>query len=94
MKNDLVQKVLRSVGTKRETLEELQEKYTKLYPPSFLFRGTKSITIQNLAWALKFLVQEGYVCQELTRFLEYELDRDTKVFTLTQKGLAYTLKKK
>jgi hypothetical protein len=94
MENDLVRKTLRSVGMKRETIEEIQTRYTALYPPSFLFKAKPSIDLRNLKWALNYLVECEYVAEEVTRFLDYELDEDKKVYSLTQKGLASTLKKK
>lgn len=93
--NDLVRKVLRSMtDMKSETAEEIQDRYTKLYPPSFFLRKLPSISIPNLKWALGILVREGYVNEEVTRFIDYELERDTKVYHLTQKGRHFTLKKK
>lgn len=94
MNHVLVRKVLRSVSTKRETAEEIQATYTRLFPPLFLFKKQPSISIHNLEWALAFLEKEGYVHKEVTRYLEKELKDDTRVYSLTQAGLAYTLKKK
>lgn len=94
MDHDLVRKTLRSVTTKQETLEEIQKNYTKLFPPSFLFKKQPSISLPNLEWTLMYLEKEGYVHKEVTRYLDQELKDDTRVYSLTQKGLAYTLKKK
>lgn len=95
IQNDLVRKVLRSMTeTKPETVEEIQGRYTKLHPPSFFMRKFPSISIPNLTWALRFLVQEKYVSEEMTRFIDYELEKDTKVYHLTAKGLEFQLKKK
>jgi hypothetical protein len=95
IETDLIRKVLRSVAGRRpETAEEIQARYTSLYPPSFLFKGKPSIAIRDLLWALRFLVQKEYVGEEVTRFLEHELDTDTKVYYITPKGLVLTLKKK
>lgn len=94
MDHDLVRKTLRSVTTKQETLEEIQKNYTRLFPPSFLFKKEPSISLPNLEWTLLYLEKEGYVRKEVTRYLDQELDRDTRVYNLTQKGLAHVLKKK
>lgn len=95
IETDLVRKVLRSMtGTRPETAEEIQARYTSLHPPNFFLKGQPSISLRNLSWALRFLVSEGYVGEEVTRFLEQELDEDKKVYQLTQKGLAFRLKKK
>lgn len=94
MHNGLVNKTLRSVAMRKRTIEEVQEVFTKLYPPIFLFRGSPSVTISNLKWALAYLVQEGYVNQEVTRYLEKPLKHDTKVYSLSPKGVSYLSKKR
>ena len=92
--HDLVRRVLRSVTTTRETAEEIQTRYTQLYPPSFFFKDKPSISLKNLKWALQVLAQEGYVREELTRFTDRVLKFDTKVYCLTQEGFTHTLRKK
>mgnify|MGYP000875811244 FL=1 len=92
--NDLIKKTLRSVMMQKRTVEEIQEAFTNLYPPVFLFRGSPSVTISNLTWALAYLVKEEYVDQEVTRYLEKPLKHDTKVYSLSSKGVAYLSKKR
>lgn len=94
MDNDLVKKTLRSVTMERKTAEEIQESYTKLFPPSFLFRKSPSVTLPNLCFALSYLVKEGYVTKEITRYLERPLKEDTNVYFLSSKGITYTSKRK
>ena len=95
IENDLVRKVLRSVTeSKMETVEEIQYRYTQLHPPSFFMRKMPSVSIQNLEWALRFLVREEYVRREITRYTDRVLKHDTPVYQLSQKGLAFVLKKK
>lgn len=93
--NGLVRKVIRSLDESRqETCEEIQKRYTTLHPPGLLFRGKPSISLRNLGDVLRFLEKEEYVSREVTRFTDKELPHDVAVFRLTQKGLAFKLKKK
>lgn len=92
--NDLVRKTLRSLTFERRTLEEIQTNYTKLFPPSFLFRKSPSVSLPNLKWALDFLAEEEYAACEVTRYLEKPLKVDTKVYSLTGKGFQYLSGKK
>ncbi len=94
LEHDLVRKTLRSLTMERRTLEEIQHNYTQLFPPLFLFRNTQSVSLANLKRALTFLVREGYVSEEVTRYLERPLKRDTKVYCLSGKGMSYLSKKK
>jgi hypothetical protein len=95
MENDLVRKTLRSLSTQKKTAEEIHRSYTQLFPPSLLFRKRPSITFSNLEWVLGYLVKEGYVVKEVTRYLDHEaLGEDKRIYSLSLKGMQYFSRKK
>lgn len=92
--NTLASRVLRCIKSTPETAEEIRAKYLQLYPRSRIFsKIAPPISITEIEFHLKFLVNEGYVHREVTRFTDTALPRDTAVFNTTQKGFAINVKR-
>ncbi len=92
--NTLASRVLRCVKSTQETAEEIRTRYLQLYPRSrILSKIAPPISIAEIEIHLKFLVSEGYVHREITRFTDRALPGDTAVFNTTQKGFAINVKR-
>ena len=92
--NTLANRVLRCVTSTSETAEEIRDKYLQLYPRSrILSKLAPPISLVEIEFHLQFLVGEGYVHREVTRFTDTALSRDTAVFNTTQKGFAINIKR-
>ncbi len=92
--NTLASRVLRCVKSTAETAEEIRARYLQLYPGQRILRKIISpISVAEIENHLKFLVKEGYVHREVTRFTDRALPGDTAVFNTTQKGFAVNVKR-
>lgn len=92
--NTLANRVLRCVKSTPETAEEIRTRYLQLYPPSrILGKFSRAISVAGIEVQLKFLMSEGYVHREVTRFIDTALSGDVAVFKTTQKGFAINIKR-
>lgn len=92
----LERKVLRCLeDRKQRTLEEVQQKYNSLYPPSFFKKMLGSrVTRAEVEPILKQLVDEGFVSFSVTSYIEGPLPRPVKIFHIRETGLEFLKKSK
>ncbi len=87
-------RILGCLSSTKHTVEEIRSVYLKQFPQGRIMKVlVPAKTPGEVRHALQDLVTLGMAVKEITRFTDQVLDRDTEVFSLTDKGSRFLLKK-